>query len=378
MITLAWVAAALALLPLMLAALNLRSFARPQALPPAGTAVSILIPARNEAKTVAQTVRCALESSAVEVEVLVLDDDSADDTAGIVSSLAERDARVRLLHAPPLPPGWAGKQRACHLLSEKARFETLMFIDADLLLAPDAAALAAGFLLADERRGMVSGFPREIAVSWAEQLVIPWIHVLLLGYLPMDRMRRSTAPAYAAACGQWVVARRSAYREVHGHAASPASLHDGISLPRVFRAAGWRTDIFDGSRLATCRMYEDFRSVWLGFGKSAGEGMATPVALPIWTLLIVGGHVLPPVLLLAGLASGQPQLAIAGGCGVVLNVVFRLLLWTRFNQPLAGALLHPFGACLVLAIQWHALLRYLLGRPNRWRGRYYVGSRGKV
>jgi cellulose synthase/poly-beta-1,6-N-acetylglucosamine synthase-like glycosyltransferase len=136
MITLAWAAAAFALLPLMLAALNLRSFARPQVLPPAGTAVSILIPARDEAKTVAETVRSALESIAVEVEVLVLDDNSTDDTAGIVSRLADRDARVRLLRAPPLPPGWAGKQRACHLLSERARFETLMFIDADLLLAP--------------------------------------------------------------------------------------------------------------------------------------------------------------------------------------------------------------------------------------------------
>lgn len=378
MITLAWAAAALALLPLILAALNLLIFARPQARPPAGTAVSILIPARNEAKTIAETVRRALASTVVEVEVLVLDDDSTDDTAGIVSRLAERDRRVRLLRAPPLSPGWAGKQRACHLLSEQARFETLMFIDADLLLASDAAASAAGFLLADERRGLVSGFPREVAVSWAEQLVIPWIHVLLLGYLPMYPMRRSNSPAYAAACGQWVVARRSAYREVRGHAASPDSLHDGLSLPRVFRAAGWGTDIFDGSTLASCRMYEDFRSVWLGFGKSGGEGMATPVALPMWTLLIVGGHVLPIVLLVAGLASGQPQMAVAGGAGTAFNLVLRLLLCARFKQPLVGALLHPVGACLVLAIQWHALLRYLLGRPNRWRGRYYVGSRGKV
>ncbi len=378
MIALAWAAAALALLPLLLALLNLRSFARPQALPPPGTAVSILIPARNEAKTVARTVRCALASIAVEVEVLVLDDDSDDDTAAIVSGLAKGDARVRLLSAPPLPPGWAGKQRACHLLSESARFETLMFIDADLLLAPEAAALAAGFLLADDRRGMVSGFPREVAQSWAEQLVIPWIHVLLLGYLPMDRMRRSTAPAYAAACGQWVVASRSAYRAVRGHAASPGSLHDGISLPRVFRAAGWRTDVFDGSTLASCRMYEDLRSVWRGFGKSAGEGMATSTALPVWSLLIVGGHVLPTVLLLAGLAFGQPHVALAGGAGVAFNLVLRLLLCARFKQSLLGALLHPCGACLVLAIQWHALLRHLVGRPNRWRGRYYVRQRQKV
>jgi hypothetical protein len=125
-------------------------------------------------------------------------------------------------------------------------------------------------------------------------------------------------------------------------------------------------------------MYEDFRSLWLGFGKSAGEGMATLGALPIWTLLIVGGHVLPPVFLLAGVASGQPHLLLAGGFGLAFNIALRLLLCARFDQSLAGALLHPFGACLVLAIQWHALLRYLLGRPSRWRGRYYVRPHGKV
>jgi hypothetical protein len=84
------------------------------------------------------------------------------------------------------------------------------------------------------------------------------------------------------------------------------------------------------------------------------------------------------LLLLAGLASGQPHLALAGGAGFAFNVVLRLLLCARFKQPLVGALLHPLGAGLVLAIQWHALLRHLLGRPNRWRGRYYVRPGGKV
>ena len=86
----------------------------------------------------------------------------------------------------------------------------------------------------------------------------------------------------------------------------------------------------------------------------------------------------PPVLLLAGLASGQPHLALAGGGGVAVNLALRLLLCARFKQSLAGALLHPFGACLVLAIQWHALLRHLLGWPNRWRGRFYVDSVAKL
>lgn len=369
---LAWGSAALALLPLLMALANLIGFRRPAVPAPAGTAVSILIPARDEAESIEAAVEAALASIGVAVEVLVLDDDSRDATAAIVARIAARDPRVRLLRAPPLPPGWAGKQRACHLLSREARHDVLMFVDADVVLAPAAATLAAGRLLGDARLGMVSGFPREIAVSVAERLVIPWIHVLLLGYLPMAVMRRRTAPAYAAACGQWVIARRDAYRRVGGHGADPLSRHDGLSLPRAFRAAGWLTDVFDATRLARCRMYRDFASVWRGFGKSAGEGLATPRALPLWTVLIGGGHLLPVPLLAAGLALGEPVLLLGGGAGVAANLALRLLLCARFRQPLLGAWLHPVGAALLLAIQWTALAGHLLGRPSEWRGRRYA------
>lgn len=372
MTVLSWLSAALAALPLLVALANLRQFQRPRAAAFAGTRVSILIPARNEAATIEAAVRGALASTGVQVEVLVLDDDSSDGTAEIVARLAAADDRVRLLKAPPLAPGWAGKQRACHLLSQQARFEVLMFADADVQFAPEAASRAARCLLAKSDLGMVSGFPCELTLSWAERLVIPWIHVLLLGYLPMGRMRSSTSPAYAAACGQWVVARAHAYRQVGGHAAAPASRHDGTSLPRSFRAGGWRTDVFDGSRLAQCRMYTDLPTVWHGFAKSAGEGLATPAALPVWTMLIGVGHVLPPLFLATGLALGRPAVAIAGGIGLAANWVLRFLLCVRFGQSWLGAWLHPVGAVFVLAIQWVALLGHLRGRPSEWRGRRYV------
>ena len=372
----AWIVLVLAVVPLLVAWRNLAAFDRPVAPPPAGTAVSILLPARNEAAGIERAVRAALASSGVAVEVLVLDDDSTDATAAIVASIAAGDARVRLLTAPPLPAGWAGKQRACHLLGEAARFDVLMFVDVDVRLAPDAAARAAGRLLATPRLGLASGFPREIAVSVAERLVVPWIHVLLLGYLPMDRMRASTSPAYGAACGQWVVARRDAYRETGGHGATPASRHDGTSLPRTFRLAGWRTDVFDGHALAQCRMYDGFAAVWRGFSKTPGEGLATWRSLPFWTVLVGGGHVLPAPLLLAGLATHRGDVAAVAAVAVVANLVLRLRLRARFDSSWLGVLLHPVGAALLLANQWWSLLRDRFGRPSEWRGRRYFGPRG--
>jgi glycosyltransferase involved in cell wall biosynthesis len=367
----AWGSAALALLPLVMAWRNLRLFTVPQASPPVGTRVSILIPARDEERNILSTVQLALASTGVEIEVVVLDDHSSDRSADIVRRLAREDARVRLESAPALPPGWAGKQHACHVLAQRARFDVLMFVDADVQLSPGAAAHATALLLADARHGMVSGFPQQQTVSLAERLVVPWIHLLLLGYLPMQRMRRSTAPSYAAACGQWVIARREAYREVGGHGADPASRHDGLSLPRAFRARGWKTHIFDGTGLALCRMYRDLPSVWHGFGKSAGEGMASAHAYPLWLLLIGAGHVLPWLLLVLGLATGDPRASLAAAVGVLANITLRLLLRRRFKQAWSGALLHPIGATMVLAINAAAWARHLLGRQSTWRGRAY-------
>src|SRR5215203_2020584 len=158
MTLLAFVTAVLAALPLVLAIRNLSLFAPPRELAPAGTRVSILIPARNEASTILAAIDGALASTGCEIEVVVLDDQSTDATAVLVRERMRSDARLRLERAPPLPPGWAGKQRACWLLAKHARFDVLMFIDADVGLAPEAAALGAGFLL---RAGPGSGDRRD-------------------------------------------------------------------------------------------------------------------------------------------------------------------------------------------------------------------------
>ena len=136
---------ALAVIGLLLACLsavtfagNLRRFARlrhDQATPLARLPISVLIPARNEQATIRHSVETVLASHGVEFEVIVLDDHSSDDTAAIVAEVANRDRRLRLVPAPPLPDGWCGKQHACHVLSQLARYDLLIWLDADVRLA---------------------------------------------------------------------------------------------------------------------------------------------------------------------------------------------------------------------------------------------------
>jgi cellulose synthase/poly-beta-1,6-N-acetylglucosamine synthase-like glycosyltransferase len=364
-------AATLALLPLLLALFNLRLFRAPAERPPPGTSVSILIPARNEEENIAECVMAALASRDVTVEVIVLDDHSDDRTAAIVEGLAHTDSRVRLERAPPLPAGWCGKQHACHVLAQRARCPVLLFIDADVRLAPEAAGSAAGFLLSRDI-GLASGFPRQITESAAERLMIPLVHLLLLGYLPMALMRRRLDVGLGAGCGQFIIVRKDSYISAGGHAMIRSSLHDGLMLPRAFRRANIMTGLFDATELAACRMYRGGQALWSGFTKNATEGMAAPRALPVWTVLLLGGHVLPWALLPLSVAASASALAvIASAAGVFANVALRAALAGRFRQSWAAILCHPLSILALLAMQWSALINTWLGKPASWRGRTY-------
>ncbi len=367
MSALGWTALALASVPASMFAVNLFVFRRLRAVP-AGTplpAVSVLIPARNEERAIEDAVRCVLASRGVQLEIIVLDDGSTDGTANIVRSLAAADPRIRLIPGEGLPEGWNGKQHACFLASRHARHERFCFLDADVRLAPDAL----GRMLSEmERSGtaLLSGFPRQITVTFLERLLIPLIHFVLLGFLPVPGLKRSTSPAYAAGCGQLILVRRDAYFRAGGHAAIRRTMHDGIRLPRAFRQRGLHTDIFDATDAAHVRMYTNATDVWFGLAKNAVEGLAAPARLPVFTLLLFGGQVLPFLLLLAN-AAWPWSLAAA-----TLAVLPRLLACVRFRQPLDSVVLHPFGILVLLVLQWWALIRHLRKRPSSWKGRAYV------
>ena len=356
-----WIALFLALGPLLLGVWNLRLYRAP---PPASgrPAVSVLIPVRNEEANVAAACACVLASTEVDLELVVLDDHSTDRTAAILRSIA--DPRLRVAEAPPLPPGWSGKQHACAALAALARHELVVFVDADVRLAPDAVSRMAGYMQANPATGLASGFPAQVTLTWSERLLLPLIHFLLIGFLPMAGMERSLSPGFGAGCGQLFIARADAYRRAGGHAAIRASLHDGLMLPRAFRRVGIMTGLFDATAFASCRMYSSAAGVWEGLTKNATEGMAKPLALPIWTAILGGGQVLPAVLVLAA-PSAPAAAALAASLGL------RLALAARFRQPWLSALLHPIGVAALLVVQWAALLRRARGRPATWRGRAY-------
>jgi hypothetical protein len=371
---LALVSLLLALVPALLTAANLRHFTRaprpaPDAPPPR---VSVLVPARNEAAGIERTCRGVLASRGVDLELVVLDDDSRDATAAIVEALAAADPRVRLVRGRPLPAGWCGKQHACSQLADAAGRDILLFLDADVTVDPEAIARGCAFL-ESSRADLVSGFPLQLTGSFLDWLLLPLIHFVLLGFLPLAASRRENAAGMGAGCGQFFITRRDAYARAGGHAAIRASLHDGIKLPRAYRRAGLRTDVFDATDIATCRMYARNIDVWRGLSKNATEGIGSPGTILPFTLLLGGGQVLPVVLLACGVAGGWrgwPAWGIAACClAVACSFAPRLFEAVRFGQSLASSLVHPLGVAVFLCIQWVALARRLLGLQTSWRGR---------
>ncbi|MBV8820583.1 MAG: glycosyltransferase [Acidobacteriaceae bacterium] len=369
---LALIVLSFAALPALVFALNFGLFRRaPGGTNSVRTSISVLIPARNEEKSIEGAVRSVLASEHVELEVVVLDDGSEDGTASVVSRMSRQDPRVRLVQGRPLPEGWCGKQYACFQLGAHARFDVLCFIDSDVRLAPDCLWRMAE-LLRESGSALVSGFPRQETATFAEWLVLPLIHFILLGFLPLDRMRKSSNPAFSAGCGQLIMTVRDAYVRSGGHASIRTSLHDGISLPRGFRAAGLRTDIFDASDVATCRMFQNAAEVWFGLSRNATEGMAAPSRILAFTVLLFFGQLLPLPLMLFSAAAGKTLAitmiyAAAASAGYAVRFVCAL----RYRQPVRSAVLHPLGILVLLGIQWFAFIRHLLRRPASWKGRAY-------
>lgn len=381
--TLGRVSLLLAAIPLINTLVNLFFYLRPP-IPPLNhppTSISVLIPARNEEDNIADAIAHVLAntSPSLELELLVLDDSSTDRTPDILASLASSDLRIHVIQGSSLPPGWSGKQFALSTLSLHANksSDLFVFIDADVRLAPTALSRISLYMASHPTVHLASGVPKQLTPSLPELLLIPLIHFILLGYLPLPLASHpslSTNPAFAAGCGQLFIARPTSYFSSSGHA-SPLvrhSLHDGLTLPRTFRSAGYHTALFDATDIAWVRMYDGSASggwgeVWRGLSKNAREGMAKPFALPVWTLLLAGGHIFPFVLLL----SRRNRRTRAPWLAVFCSYTTRAILAVRFGQSWLSVFLHPLGVSGVLAIQWVALVNGLLGGGNTWRGRNY-------
>jgi chlorobactene glucosyltransferase len=334
------------------------------AISPASTPfVSILIPARNEADVIGATVEAFLRQTYASFELLILDDNSDDNTAEIARSAADGDDRLRLFTGKPLPPGWLGKNWACHQLSQVAQGEILIFCDADVAWQPDALAALID-LMERNQADLQTVWSTQDTVTWAERLTVPLMALAIMGYLPVFMAHFSPWAAFAAANGQCLAFRRHAYETSGGHSAVRDTIVEDIMLARRIKQNRLRLRMADGNQLIRCRMYHDWREVRDGYAKNILAGYGDRVVfLGLATLFHWLVFLLPWIVLLL------PGFQLWGLSLILLGILARGLTAAATHQRIQDALLMPISALLMTRIAAQAVWwRRRYGGP-RWKGR---------
>ena len=181
--------------------------------------ISLILPARNEARCIERCVHSILASDYPALELIVVDDRSDDDTAARVLSIAATDPRLTLVRGEPLPAGWFGKQWACAQGARLARGDYLCFTDADTVHAPDLLPRVVNVTRRRQLDFVTVAGRQELDTFW-ERVVQPLVFTMLLArYGGAGRVNRSRRVEDKIANGQFLFMPRPAYDEAGGHAA---------------------------------------------------------------------------------------------------------------------------------------------------------------
>jgi chlorobactene glucosyltransferase len=337
------------------------------------------VPARNEERQIEGCVRSLLATRHPDFEVIVVDDESTDSTRAILNRIAASSPRLRIIAGTPLPAGWVGKPWALVQGARAARGAWLLFTDADTVHDPRAASSALRWAI-EGRFDAISLLCDQETGGIAERVFLPTIlYVILLGIGPLDDINDPKKSDVALFNGQYVLASRTAYDAIGGHAAVRGEVAEDLELARRFKRDGrFRTLLIGGNALVRTRMYRSFGEIWRGFVKNfaiAARDNATAAALGY--ALIAAVSPASPVLLLVLLARGAwTAAAVLALCmAAVIAIAERGMHAMRFRAGSGLAL--PFGLALVLAIFAASLFRSSAGRGVEWRGRRYGGGFGR-
>ena len=343
---------------------NLRDY------PPAtaGPLVSVIIPARNEARNIERCVRSIVAATYPTIEVIVVDDRSTDGTGDLVERLG-----VRLVRGSEPPPGWFGKQWALVQGFRVARGELLLFADADTKHEPELIACAVA-ALGTERVDLFSVVPRQEMVTFWERLIQPHVFLALQARVgDLRRVNRTRIEWDAIANGQFILVTRSSYEAAGTHEAVKNSVADDVMLAQTYVREGRDIFLAHAPDHMSTRMYGSLKEIVEGWSKNLALGaplMAPPVR---WIRTVLPYLMWVPALLwlappITWPAFGWDFAAIA----TVASVITWIGIYAGERAPLRYALLYPLGAVMVAYIMIRSAWRG--SRKVEWRGRTYRGS----
>lgn len=339
--------------------------------------VSILVPARNEERSIEACARSLCAQSYPNFEVIVLDDHSVDQTGAILARLQAELPMLRVVSGAALPEGWVGKCWACFQLSKVAKGDVLLFTDADTIHRPDALWRA---VCSMERTNadMLSIVPHQILGSFWENVIVPLVHFLIMCFLPMRMIWRSQNGAFSFANGQFILFRRAMYERIGGHEAVKSNIVEDVWLVKAVKRAGGRAMVMNGIDAVECRMYRGLGEAFRGFSKNlfAGLGYNAPGLLMICAAMFAC-FVAPNLFALAALVRGEWSLAFfwLPLAQSLLAILMRVLIAIKFRLNALYAVLHSLSVAMFIAIAFNSMRWIFFGGGAEWKGRRYDFSK---
>ena len=333
--------------------------------------VSLLVPARNEAPNIGACVRSLLAQTYPHLEILVLDDRSEDHTRAILELERARDTRLTILTGEEPPPGWTGKNWACHQLSLAARGEVLLFADADTVFFEPDAVLGIVRALQASRADLLSGLPKQVLGTVGEALLVPLFYWAFFCFTPLAVGLVWRRAPLARAVGQLMTFRRRAYDAIGGHAAIRGSVVDDLDLARRITNAGLACRIMDATDIVRCRMYHSSKEAHAGFGKNlfAAFGYAIlPYAFVWGWLAFVHLEPIAMLTLHAAMPTRVPAEPALLAASITLSLGTWVFTYARLRLPAWPAVLYPLTILAFLAV---AIRSFVDGTQRRttWKGR---------
>ncbi|GAH91990.1 unnamed protein product, partial [marine sediment metagenome] len=342
---------------------NTANYSLPESLIKSPPLVSILVPARNEAKNIKRCILSLSKQDYHNIEILVLDDNSNDGTSLVVEKFAEKDSRVKLITGKPLKSGWIGKSYACYQLSKYAKGKYFIFTDADTLHFKNSISSAIGCLIKNNL-GALSAIPKQILVTFHERMVVTWVHFGILSLLPLFLIKKSKNPLFCTANGQFMLFRREVYEKIGGHKSIKTKILEDIHISKQVKRCGYSFMIFDGSKNIYCRMYRSFSKLIRGFSKfmfAAFDFNLFTIAVVI--SLISALFLFPFILLPLGVFIFDWSSMIINLITIQIFIVLimRIILAIRLKNRILDIFFHPLSMVYIILICINSVLQTKFG-----------------
>lgn len=329
--------------------------------------VSVLVPLRNEEANVNNLTAALKAVTYPNIEFILLDDQSTDQTGALLKRAIGDDARFTVLQGRQLPEGWVGKVHACHQLQQAATGDYLLFLDADIQFRPKAVTQSLALM---QQKGvqLLSGFPAFEVPPLLSKLLVPMQHFVVFFHLPLVLANYTNFTAATAANGMWMMFERQAYDSFGGHRSVADSLVEDVHIARQVKAAGFKMLLANITRSVSCRMYNTNHDVWEGFLKNSYAGIGRSPIMASGLAVFYGiFYMLPLVLIFFGAAAGNLIWVIP----YILTVLQQLYVMIITRQHWYLSFLIPFQAGAMIAVLFQSMVKSWKKQPYSWKGRNY-------